>query len=74
MQNSFHLITSLTGERSPVTSGMIYWAGIKQSSSPGPCSEHIGVRVMLWLSWLLVQCVSVVVVVLKHLCVSEEIS
>lgn len=50
MQNSFHLITSLTGERSPVTSGMIYWAGIKQSSSPGPCSEHIEVRVMLWLS------------------------
>lgn len=29
---------------------MIYWAGIKQSSSPGPCSEHIEVRVMLWLS------------------------
>lgn len=57
-----------------MTSGMIYWAGIKQSSSPGPCSEHIWVRVMLWLSGALGSVCVCVVVVLKHPCVSEEIS
>lgn len=53
---------------------MIYWAGIKQSSSPGPCSEHIWVRVMLWLSGAPGSVCVCVVVVLKHPCVSEEIS